>query len=110
MTQGKISSAANGHLSYDIGHAKATFLYEIMREMADKYKFNQSSKLSVGFDEVITDMSLGNVKILLGWDNWSGCYIMADDEEGDKWIPILSEHFNHIIEEEQYKAFMEQDA
>ncbi|WP_315073561.1 hypothetical protein [uncultured Clostridium sp.] len=36
----------------------------------------------------------GQVRITVGWDNWSGCFAMAYCHEGDNYIVKLGGYFD----------------
>jgi len=35
-----------------------------------------------------------DVKITVGWDNWSGCYIMDHDPAGEKYIQEIGKYLD----------------
>ncbi|MBF2052830.1 MAG: hypothetical protein IGS03_05110 [Candidatus Sericytochromatia bacterium] len=96
---------ANGHLSYEIFRAPASQLPELRRLVEKLTPFKARLFPIWGFDEVIQELRHNKVRLGLGWDNWSGLYLMAYCEAGDRVLrelaPLLDAETVHWPPEEK---------
>ena len=72
----------------------------------EQFGFSKSRTPVVGLDEIITDCEKEDVKLLLGWDIWSGFYVMADSEAGDAIVDEVGKYLNSIIQEPQFESYI----
>ncbi len=105
--EGRFYKAANGHESYEIFYAAPDIIYEIDEELTSKFGCS-SLKMSVaGLDEVIAKCYKNETKLLVGWDNWSGFYIMADSRDGDPLVKEIGKYLDSIIGSRKYEKFID---
>jgi hypothetical protein len=98
--------AANGRQSYEIYRATSEFIYEAAKLLQQKYGFSAPKRPIVGLDEVMTECSKDGLKLLLGWDNWSGFYVLADSPEGDDLVNEFGKYLDSIIQRPEYEIYI----
>jgi hypothetical protein len=98
--------AANGRQSYEVYRATPDFIYEVASLLRQRYGFSEPKRPVVGLDEVITECSKDGLKLLLGWDNWSGCYVLADTPEGDEVVNEFGAYLDSILQQPEYEVFI----
>lgn len=91
--QGKMHKTFKGYNSYEIFDADASFIYKIATVVTEKFHFALINSIT-GFEEVFMDFEKGGIMITLGWDIWSGCFVMAHDNAGDKYIEELGKYLD----------------
>lgn len=95
----RLLTVANGHLSYEMYRAPASQLPALRRLVEKLTPFKARLFPIWGFDEVIQELRHKKLRLGLGWDNWSGLYLMAYCEAGDRVLrelaPLLDEETAH---------------
>ncbi len=81
LPKGKLQTISSGFLSYDFFDAKADSIYEIGTSLTNHFGFKEQGTPSIGWDFCNND-----VKLTVGWDIWSGCFIMSPCKKGDTFI------------------------
>ena len=47
-----------------------------------------------GLDEVIApDFVRDNIRLLAGWDNWSGYYLLSENAAGDDFLSVYAKDY-----------------
>lgn len=80
---GKLFTVQNGHLNYEIYEATPDLVPILGAILQDKFGYFPVRPLAIGLSEVVIDLKRNNITLSLGWDNWSGAYIMAHCKNGD---------------------------
>ena len=96
---GKFFKAANGHESYDIGAAEPELFFPVATKIQNRFGFEPPHLPIFGLDVTYLDLIRDNVKIIMGWDIWSGLFIFAEDREGDVCIREIGKYLESISEE-----------
>ena len=104
--EGCFHTAANGRLGYEIYLATPDFIDVAADLLRERFGFSKARSPVVGFDEVITDCHKGDVKLLLGWDNWSGFYVLADSPLGDAVVKDLGDYLDTVIHQAEYDRYI----
>lgn len=73
---GNFFETASGGLSYEIGEADSTALPKIAKLIEQQFAFVPERFLD-GIDVLWLDYRRDDLKITIGWDIWSGCFVMA---------------------------------
>lgn len=95
---GQIVKIANGHESYEIYAADSDFVPQIIKIMQERYGFRPGIPLC-GPDEIYVDCVRQRLKITVGWDNWSGAFVMAYNRKGDAFVRELGAYLDTILDE-----------
>ena len=106
VLQGKFHIAANGHTTYEIFYAVPDILFEISSILVVKFGCTQPDLPIVGLDEVITQCRKGNIELGLGWDNWSGFYVLANSSEGDELVKEIGTYLDTIIGGKDFEKYI----
>lgn len=93
---GQFQKTASGHDSYEIYEAEDLFVFEVVKIIHDQFGFK--SNLPVyGPGEIYVDCKLDTIKITVGWDNWSGCFVMSYSRKGDEVVREIGEYLNTLL-------------
>lgn len=92
MPLGRSHTVANGHLSYDIEIFEAGHIFPVATRLEKELGFESKGLPIFGLETVLLEMQRDGVKITVGWDHWSGLFIMADDDAGDEAIREIASH------------------
>ncbi len=87
----EIVRTASGHFSLDNDELEADALPEILSEVENalgrqRVEFNSKFGLDIALSGAAFELLIDGERITLGWDNWSGTFIMAWDVGGDRII------------------------
>ncbi|CAN7762113.1 hypothetical protein [Paenibacillus sp. LjRoot56] len=91
--QGKINKTSKGYNSYEIFDADASFILKIATVVTEKFNFTHTNPI-IGLEQVFMDFDKDGIKITIGWDIWSGCFVMAHDKLGDKCIVEIGNYLD----------------
>jgi hypothetical protein len=72
------------------------FIFKIATVVTEKFQFTHSNPI-IGLDQFFIDFVKGGVKITIGWDIWSGCFVMAHDMAGDKYIVEIGNYLDEHL-------------
>ena len=86
LPKGKLQTISNGFLSYEFFDAKASSIYDIGTSLTNHFGFKEQSTPVIGLDSIWWDFCNIDVKVTVGWDIWSGCFIMSHWKKGDQFI------------------------
>ncbi len=100
--EGEIVNAKNGHLSFEIAKAKSSFFPIFCDLLSDEFGFIPKADSESFVSEIVGDAIVNGIEIGWGWDNWSGAYILAFCERGDKLIELISEQINAKLRKVNY--------
>lgn len=104
--EGFFCKSANERQCYEIYQATADFIYEAASILKLKYGFSEPKRPIVGLDEVLTEVSKDGLKLLLGWDIWSGFYVMADSEEADAIVNEFGNYLESVIQQPEFNLYI----
>jgi hypothetical protein len=99
---GKSITAKNGHLSFEIESASTSFLPILSKLLQEEFGCVSVGETSTFVSEIISDIELNGLKFGLGWDNWSGAYVMALCDQGDQQIKEFAVYLNEEIKKVEY--------
>ncbi|MEW6126597.1 MAG: hypothetical protein AB1757_06115 [Acidobacteriota bacterium] len=103
---GAYHTAANGHLSYEIYRATPDFLLYAAEILRDHFGFSEATKPIIGLDQIISECTKEEVTLMLGWDIWSGFYILADSDAGDEWVKTIGKFFDSTIQQPEFAPYI----
>lgn len=104
--QGKFYETANGHKTYEIFYASPNILYEIGHILVNRFGCTKLALPVIGLDTVITKCQRENIELDLGWDNWSGFYILANSIEGDRLVEEIGTYLDTLIGRNDFEQFI----
>ncbi|MEZ9237930.1 hypothetical protein [Shewanella sp. 10N.286.52.A9] len=100
--KGNIVTARNGHLSYEINSASSSFLPVLSQILQKEFGCMPVGETTTFVSEIVSDIELNGIKLGLGWDNWSGAYVLALCGEGDQHISDMANNLNKEIGKVEY--------
>lgn len=103
---GKTYTAANGQKTYEVFYASSSLVPVIGELLQEHFGFAPTSKPVIGLDEVVAEVEKDGIKLGLGWDNWSGAYVMGFCEEGSKWVNKISHFLDDEFEKPKYRKYV----
>jgi hypothetical protein len=104
--QGQFYEAASGHKTYEIFYAAPNILFEIGNILVAKFGCTALDLPGIGVKAAITKCQKDDILLDLGWDHWSGFYILAHSAEGDKLIEEIGNYLNSMIGGKDFEKFI----
>jgi hypothetical protein len=93
---GQMFQTAEGHASYEIEEADAEQVYTVADRIEQRFGFEPTGLPVVGVDSIHIGLRRQAEKITVGWDNWSGLFVMADDAHGNTSVEQIAEYLESI--------------
>ena len=91
--KGKLMKAANGFYSYEIFDGDQNQIFAFADILTKQFGFQMVDAPVAGLDNVYWDATKSNVKITVGWDIWSGAFIMAHCPAGSEYVGKIAVHY-----------------
>lgn len=81
----KLRKISSGHYSLDNNDLEPEALPKALKVLKKEFGARLSFEGKLGFDvsAAAAEFSIDGARLTVGWDNWSGAYIMAWDDNGD---------------------------
>jgi hypothetical protein len=89
---------ASGRENYEVFAAEVDFLSELTKVLA-RLGFTPRRPPLVGLDQVFEDYFKGEVRLTIGWDNWSGCFVFAWEPKGDPFVIEAGRQIDDLLRE-----------
>ena len=80
---GKFYKTAEGNETYDIEHVEAEHIFPVATIIQKTFGFKPLQLPNFGLDSAYLELIKEDIKIIIGWDIWSGLFVMAIDEKGN---------------------------
>lgn len=92
----KLNKISSGHLSLENDELKSEqmsdVLSEIVRKLGESPEYG--GKFGITPSAAAIELLVDGVRLTLGWDIWSGVFIMAWDDDGDRILEnVISDIF-----------------
>jgi hypothetical protein len=85
-----LHTAANGHLTINLNDESSTYWPRLQRRLERELGFKRVGSGVLGMDEGIHPSFEGpEFRLLSGWDNWSGEYLLSESAAGDSFLSKL---------------------
>ncbi|MEB2367077.1 MAG: hypothetical protein OZ933_13425, partial [Chloroflexota bacterium] len=99
---GQFSTTVSGRQSYEIADADWMMVLPLVRIAVEQFGFR--SRLPVhGFDELYVSCVRDAAEITIGWDNWSGCFVMGCNASADAIVREMGDFVEHMMSEQSSK-------
>ncbi len=105
ILSGKFIKAANGHVSYEIYDASAQIIEKISDILISEFGCSTPMPPKISVDQIVTVCRQADIELLMGWDNWSGFYIMATSPQGDRLVRKIGAYLDIVITDEEFEAY-----
>lgn len=95
---GQFHRTASGRTSYEIYEAEGEFVFHVVQILKDRFGF--STRLPIFWlDEVYVDCKKESLKatVTVGWDEWSGCFVMANNQAGDEVVREIGGYLDSLL-------------
>jgi hypothetical protein len=102
---GNTITAKNGHLSFEIEQANTKFVPVLSELLRKHYGFTAVGEPAIFVSEVVAEIELSGLKLGIGWDNWSGAYVMAFCNEGDGHIKKMASFLSEELKKSEYLQY-----
>ena len=96
---GQLYRDASGRNSYEIFDAEAQFIFSLADMLQDRFGFSDFTLPAFGLDQVYMECSKDNRRIILGWDNWSGCFVTTNEPENDAFVAEIGAYLDRALQE-----------
>lgn len=90
---GLFYTSANGRLSFEMESRPSESIFPLLSFLEERFGLKTGFPV-FGLDAVYTEGSAGGIKVVVGYDNWSGCFIQSFDEAGDRLVRTMGEAVN----------------
>lgn len=97
--KGHVFKNASKRNSYEVLELQATAIWTIATWIQDEFGFQPKTLPIFGLDEVFLDLWKDQMQITVGWDNWSGIFVMAHTEQGDPAIEEIGRYIESRLTE-----------
>ncbi|MBN2154225.1 MAG: hypothetical protein JW839_22410 [Candidatus Lokiarchaeota archaeon] len=95
--RGIIHKTHAGFLTYDVEEAEADLVFPVVSVIQKQFGFDVLKLPVFSLTGPVVEMTRGDVKIVVSWDNWSGLFVMAIDERGDPEVAKIGAHLDSVI-------------
>ncbi len=103
---GNIHTAANGQKTYDVFCASSGLIPVIGRLLQQQFGFSPQSTPAIGLDEIVIEIEKDGIKLSLGWDIWSGAYVLSFCEEGSQWVAHIAQFLDDEFSKSIYQQYV----
>ena len=82
----KLNKINSGHLSLENDNLKSEQMFEVLSEIERKLRESPEfgGELGITPSAAAIELLVDGVRLTLGWDIWSGVFILAWDDDGDR--------------------------
>lgn len=82
----KILELHNGEFSCENIAINSDELMDILNLLGKEFDVDYNNRSAAGFDGVYIDVKINGYSVTVGWDVWSGVFIMSNDVSGNDTI------------------------
>ena len=85
----KLYQVSNGHKSLEHFELKADDVFSVLHQLKSHFQERLDAGEKMGLEvqsSVAAEIWVNGTKLTVGWDNWSGLFIMAWDTDGDRIV------------------------
>ena len=93
----KLLQVSNGHKSLENFTLVADDLFVVLHQLKSYFQERFDARDKIGLEtlsSVATEIWIDGAKLTVGWDNWSGLFIMAWDSNGDRIVSEIEGFIN----------------
>jgi hypothetical protein len=96
---GQFHITASGRTSYEIYEAEGEFVFHLVQILKDR--FGYSPRLPVlswlSLDEIYITCQKDRLRLTVGWDEWSGCFVMASNRHADAAVVEIGGYLDNLL-------------
>lgn len=93
----KLIQVSNGHKSFENFTLVADDVFAFLHQLKSYFQERLDAREKMGLEtlsSVATEIWIDGAKLTVGWDNWSGLFIMAWDSDGDRIVSEIEGFIN----------------
>ena len=98
---GCFHKTAQDRTSYEIFEADSDFMFQIVEVLESRFGFHAITIPMDGFDVIYWDFARDAIRVTVGWDVWSGCFVFATTEAGDEIVKEIGQYLDGRLDELQ---------
>jgi len=89
----------SGRESYEIYYAESPLIFPIATMLEEKFNLETDRQPLFGLDGTYLSLirETDSISLTLGWDNWSGVFVMAENTNSDSIVKEIGEYLNSIL-------------
>ncbi|MFX1442322.1 MAG: hypothetical protein ACFFHV_02820 [Promethearchaeota archaeon] len=89
--KGKFNKTTEGNETYDIEYAEAEHIFPVATLIQKEFSFEPVQLPIFGLDSVYLEMIKQDIRIIVGWDIWSGLFVMATHKKANSVVRKIGE-------------------
>lgn len=90
----KITKISDNKISCDNDDLEADMIPEVLSKLKKGFNVRYDNKGGRGLNLTALNFNIDGQKIIIGWDCWSGVFIMPDNVSGNSVIEKISEYLS----------------
>jgi hypothetical protein len=100
---GKLYTTPLGRASYEISDAESPYVFTVLEVLQNRFGFDDVGLPRMGLGEVTVqcrrsaDTDRHEAVLVVGWDNWSGCYVMSVNAADDALVAEFGRHMDERV-------------
>ncbi len=96
---GVLHKTAHDRNSYEIYGADSDFLCKIVQVLEARFGFAALNQPLDGIDCLYWDFARDGIRLTVGWDIWSGCFVFANSAAGDELVREIGQYLDQVLHE-----------
>jgi len=80
----------NGFNSYEVFHAEQDQIFVFADILEKQLGFSMETSPVIGLDGIYWNSKKQGIKLEVGWDNWSGAFVMSFCSRGSDYVEKLA--------------------
>lgn len=90
----QLQKCPKGEFTCDNSAKSAEDIPELIKVLEKKFSVKYDEKGAVGLDGVYFSVTIDEEQVTIGWDIWSGVFIMSKDIKGNNVIEAVYEYLS----------------
>lgn len=92
----RMVETANGRKSCDNSDLESSDIFPTLSMLEENFAISYDGNAGIGLSLVGFDLQINGERVTMGWDNWSGIFIMSSEPSGDVVIEKIYEFLRSI--------------
>ncbi|MCI8423875.1 MAG: hypothetical protein HFF50_10190 [Lawsonibacter sp.] len=94
----KLYRISSGHYTIDNFELGAEEIPAVLRTLQACFqeRLTLGRQAGIGLSQVGIEVLVDGSPLTVGWDNWSGVFLMAEDAAGDAILTELDDYLHHV--------------
>lgn len=87
----KLCKIANGNYSCDNSELESKNIINVITHLQERFNIEYDNRFAASLDGVYMDARIAGEKMTIGWDCWSGVFIMPKNKSGNSVVKAVFE-------------------